>query len=66
MQVELEPGENALFRAGAAADPAIALEHGDAKAGTGKICGERQAVMTGSDNNAIEFRHGAPKLANCF
>ena len=60
VQVELEPGKDALFRAGAAADPAVALEHGDTETCAGKIRGKRQPVVTGSNNDAIEIRHGAP------
>ena len=66
MQIELESGEDALFRAGAAADPAVALEHGDAQAGAREIGGHRQAVVTGSDNDSVEIRHGAPtNLPQC-
>ena len=66
VQIELEPGENALFGARAAADPAVALEHGDTQTGAGKIGGERQAVVTGSDNDAVEIRHGAPARPLCI
>ena len=60
VQVELESGKNALLGARAAADPVVALEHGDTQTGAGKIRGERQPVVTGSDNDAVEIRHGAP------
>ena len=61
VQVELEAGKDALFGAGAAADRGVALEHGDPQAGARKIGGERQAVVTRADNDAIEIRHGCPR-----
>jgi|GEM_PF-4365834 len=66
VEVQLEAGEDALFRAGAAADAAVALEHGDTQTRAGKIGGERQAVVTGSDNDAVEIRHGAPARPLCI
>ena len=44
----------------------VALEHGDTQTGTGKIGGERQPVVTGSDNDAVEIRHGAPAQPLCI
>lgn len=57
MQIEPEAGKNVGIGAAAAADAAVALEHGDTQTGTRQVSGERQAIMTRADDNSVELSH---------
>src|SRR5581483_6909421 len=60
MQIELESGKDAFFRARPAANPPVAFQYRNAHPRAGKVSCKRQAVMTGSDHDAVEFRHTHP------